>query len=166
MNWPRVWSVASFALVAAGLAGAPGAGHAAVTCRFESNSSVAFGPYDVTSTTPTDSLATVLVRCDSSTGGNPSVTVTLSVSPGASGSSRRMRHLGSSGDVLTYGLFRDAARSAAWGFTAGVDTVSQNLKIQNNRSAQASFTIYGRIPPLQDVTPGDYVDTVQVTLSP
>jgi spore coat protein U-like protein len=68
--------------------------------------------------------------------------------------------------VLSYGIFRDASRTALWGYTPGIDTVSQTLKVLTSRGVDASFTVYGRIPALQDVTPGDYTDTVQVTLSP
>jgi spore coat protein U-like protein len=54
------------------------------------------------------------------------------------------------------------------GFTPGdtddVDTMSQALRIPNTDSRSAEFTIYGRIPAVQDVSAGVYFDTVQLTI--
>jgi spore coat protein U-like protein len=167
MNCATAWSAARVLVAAALTVGAAGA-HAAAVCGFLTSSSTAFGSYDVLSTVPADTLATIRVRCDNIEPGNPTIILTVSVGTGAGSSvnSRRMRHTGGSGDVLNYGLFRDAGRSAVWGYTSGVDTMTQSIKVQNKRTVDTTFTIYGRIPAQQDVTPGDYVDSVQVTLSP
>jgi spore coat protein U-like protein len=167
MNCATAWSAARV-LAAAALAAGVSSAQAAAVCSFLTSSSAAFGSYDVLSTAPADTLAIIRVRCDNIEPGNPNITLTVSVGIGGGSSvnSRRMRHTGGSGDVLNYGLFRDAGRSAVWGYTAGVDTVTQSLKVQNNRTVDTTFTIYGRIAAQQDVTPGDYVDSVQVTLSP
>ena len=37
-------------------------------------------------------------------------------------------------DVLSYNLYRDAARTSVWGQTAGVDTMSSTLSVPNNAS--------------------------------
>lgn len=168
MNCRRAWPVSRRLVLAALLAAAGPAAFAAASCGIVSSSSTAFGAYDVLSTAPTDSLAIIKVRCDSVEPGNPNITLTMGVGTGYGGSvsSRRMRHAGGTTDVLNYGLFRDSSRSAVWGYTPGVDAVTQVVKVQNNRTAEATFTIYGRVPALQDVAPGEYVDSVQVTLSP
>jgi spore coat protein U-like protein len=167
MNCRTAWSAAR-ALAFAGIAWAcaPGA-QAAITCGFVSSSSTAFGVYDTASTAPADTVALIQVRCESDSGGNPNITLTLGIGPGAGGSvnNRRMQLAGGT-DLLYYGLFRDASRSAVWGYTPGVDAMTQQIKVQNSRTVDATFTVYGRIRAQQDVTPGDYTDTVQVTLSP
>ena len=167
MNCAMAWSAARV-LAAATLAVGAKSAQAAAVCSFLTSSSTAFGSYDVLSKAPADTLAIIRVRCDNIEPGHPNISLTVSVGTGAGSSvnSRRMRHTGGSGDVLNYGLFRDAGRSAVWGYTVGVDTVTQSIKVQNNRTVDTTFTIYGRIPAQQDVTPGDYVDSVQVTLSP
>lgn len=168
MKCRMAWS-AGRSLVIAGLVLGTGPwAWAAATCGFVSSSSTAFGAYDILSTAPTDTVALIQVRCDSIEPGNPNVSLTVAIGAGygSSVNNRRMQHTGGSGDVLNYGLFRDPGRSAVWGYTPGVDAQTLNVKVQNNRMAEATFTIYGRIPPQQDVTPGDYGDTVQVTLSP
>lgn len=172
MNCATAWSAARPLLLAAcAVLAAPQALAAPgnnASCGMVSGSSTNFGLYDITSTTPTDTVATITVRCENLDPGNPNTSLTIAIGSGSGGSvnNRRLRHTGGSGDMLNYGLFRDSGRSAVWGVTPGIDAMTQVVKVQNNRTAQALFTIYGRIPQQQDVTPGDYVDTVQVTLSP
>jgi spore coat protein U-like protein len=168
MNCATAWSAARPLLLAACAALAAPMATAAVSCGFVSGTSTNFGLYDVTSTVPTDTVATIQVRCESIDPGNPNMSLTVGIGAGNGGSvnNRRMRHTGGSSDILNYGLFRDGGRSAVWGVTPGIDAMTQVVKVQNNRTAQATFTIYGRMPAQQDVTPGDYADTVQVTLSP
>lgn len=141
---------------------------AATTCSFVSGGGVAFGPYDTLSASTADTALNLLVSCTRN-GGSQNVAVTVSMGVGANGTSvngRRMANTGGAGDFLTYGLFRDVTRSSAWGFTPGIDTVSQTIAVPNKGSASATFTVYGRIPPLQNVSAGGYSDTVQVTLTP
>lgn len=146
----------------------PQASMAATVCRLISGGSVAFGAYDTVAAMPTDTTLDLLVRCERN-GGPRHVTVTMALSAGMHGTSvsaRRMLHAGGSGSYLAYGLFRDSARTANWGMTPMVDTVSQTLPVPNKGSASMSFTIYGRIPPLQNPHVGSYTDSVQVTITP
>lgn len=167
MNCAMAWSAARVLLLTgAAVAASPGL-WAAAACGITSSGGAAFGNYDVLSPVPTDTLALVRVRCESVDPGNPNISLTLAIGPGGTGSvnGRRMRHAAGT-DSLGYGLFRDTGRSAVWGYTPGVDTLTQTIKVQNNRTAEATFSVYGRIPPQQDVTPGSYSDMVQVTLTP
>lgn len=146
---------------------AQGAG-AATDCKMVNATSLAFGPYDVLSTVPNDTLVTIDVACDRR-GGQATVDVVMAIGEGSNGTSindRRMLHTGGSGDYLSYNLFRDVSRTSVWGFSSGVDTMSRRLSIANNSTATTSFTIYARIPPQQDVTIGGYRDTVQITVTP
>lgn len=144
------------------------ASSAATLCRLVSGGGVAFGNYDIFSAAPNDTLLNIAVACDR-TGGPQNIVVTMSLSQGANGTSvnaRRMLNSGGAGDYLAYGLYRDVSRSSVWGFSPGIDTLSQTLAVPNNGSASVTFTIYGRLPPQQDVSAGSYSDSVQVTLSP
>lgn len=147
---------------------AAGPSLAATDCRITGGGGMAFGAYDVLSATPDDSLTTIVAFCTRN-GGPRNVTITLQLSQGTNGTSvnaRRMINLGPAGGYLNYGLFRDVSRSAVWGFSTGVDTVSQTVAIDNNASASVTFTIYGRIPAQQDVAVGSYTDAVTVTVTP
>lgn len=156
------------ALLALVLAGCAQASGAATVCRFVSGGTMIFGPYDALSSIPTDTVGSFQVRCDRD-GGPQNVTLALSLSAGANGSSvaaRALKQVGGSGDILVYGLYRDTGRSAVWGFSPGVDAGQQTLSIPNKSSAFATFTVYGRLPAQQNVSAGSYVDSVQVTLTP
>lgn len=148
------------------LSGGPAAAQSTV-CKITS-SGFAFGSYDPYLASPTDTIFSVLVGC-SRTGSPQNITVNLGVGPGsysATPAGRRMLHTGGSGAYLPYGLYRDASRVSPVGTTQTVDTLTQSLSVPNNGSAQATFTIYGRIPAQMDVPAGSYSDNVQVTVSP
>lgn len=139
---------------------------AATTCRFVTGGGVAFGPYDTLSASAVDTTLDLSVSCSRS-GGPQNISVTVSLGLGTNGISINARRMaGGSGDYLAYGLFRDVSRSSTWGFTPGVDTVSRTLSLPNNGSASVTFSVFGRIPALQDVSAGSYGDSVQVTLTP
>jgi spore coat protein U-like protein len=70
------------------------------------------------------------------------------------------------GEFLAYGLYTDAGRSKVWGFSNGVNTMSQSLSVPNKSSRSTTFIIYGRVPALQDAAVGSYSDLVQVTVTP
>ena len=137
------------------------------SCRLVSAASLAFGSYDAMVSTPTDTLTNVIVQCTRD-GGPHHVTVTLGLDRGLNGTSVNDRRLSKQGggDSLSYGLFRDASRSMVWGFSAGIDAASRTFAVPNNKFASETFTIYGRIPPQQNVSVGSYSDSVQITLMP
>lgn len=109
-----------------------------------------FGIYDTTSRSPNDAVGRVQISCQSG--------ATITVSTGGSGTyfPRAMR---SGSATLAYNLFVDAARTGilgTWGGGTQVIFVAQG----NNRSVP----LFGRIPPLQDVDPGVYTDTLTVSI--
>jgi spore coat protein U-like protein len=60
---------------------------------------------------------------------------------------------------VTYGLYRDAARTQAWGNTSGVNSLSGT----GSGFAQ-TVVIYGRVPPQSVPPPGAYRDTIVMTV--
>ncbi|WP_439520650.1 Csu type fimbrial protein [Hydrogenophaga sp.] len=71
---------------------------------------------------------------------------------------RRMRN--GAGGYIGYGIYRDAARTLAWGNSLGVNTVSGT-----GTGSPTPVTIHGRIPAQGGVSSGSYTDTVIVTLT-
>ncbi len=123
-----------------------------------SSGTVNFGAYDpvaANATSPKDSTGTVNVYCTVGT----LATVALDLGTHASGSTRRM--LGTSGDLLTYEVYRDSARTAVWN-TTNTDSGTSTSKLVPINSG---FIAYGRIPAAQDVRIGSYSDTVLVTVN-
>ena len=64
-----------------------------------------------------------------------------------------------SGANVTYGLYRDAARSLAWGSTIGTNTASGT-----GTGLTQTQTVFGRMPTQTTPKPGAYSDSVVVTV--
>jgi spore coat protein U-like protein len=102
-----------------------------------------------------DGTTTVSSTCTSGTPYN--VGLDPGGAPGATVTSRAMS--GPGGALLSYSLFRDAARTANWGNTVGADTVPAT-----GTGGVQTVTVFGRIPAGQFVGTGTYQDTITVTL--
>ncbi|QPC85639.1 spore coat protein u [Mesorhizobium sp. NBSH29] len=64
-------------------------------------------------------------------------------------------------ESVTYGLYKDAARSQPWGDVA---TPGSTVPGSGSGGTQ-NFTVYGRVPAQQTPSPGVYNDTVVVTVT-
>ncbi len=119
-----------------------------------------FGSYDVFSSYVKDSTGTLTVSCS-----NPeqkSMMVTILISSGSSGkfNPRQMQSSGGT-DRLNYYLFTDPSMTAIWGDgTGGSSTVTSVVA----RTSSFTSTIFGRIPAGQNVTTGNYSDTLTATV--
>jgi spore coat protein U-like protein len=123
-----------------------------VNCRL-SVPPLSFGTYDplaANASQPADTSAIVTVTCSRNT------TAALSFDFGLhalGGSDRDMRGPGT--DNLRYQIYRDSARSQGWG--QGGDA----LRILSKGITQPDeVTVFGRIPPQQEVQPGAYSDAL------
>jgi spore coat protein U-like protein len=121
-----------------------------------STTAVAFGSVGLIPAA-VDQTGTVSVTCTK----NSTYTVALDAgaSAGATTSVRKMKN-GAATEFVTYGLYRDAARSQNWGNTVGTDTAAGT-----GSGSATLFTIYGRIPVQSSPTPGAYADSVNVTVA-
>jgi spore coat protein U-like protein len=137
------------------------AGPSVAACKVTATG-VNFGAYDVFVAAPLDSAGTVTVFCDQ----NPPMDVTVAIGPSAGSGAflpRSMRNA-SGPDRLNYNLFTNASRNVVWGDgTAGTATV---LLFKLNKNHPQTATIYGRIPPAQNVSVGSYSDRITVTITP
>ena len=109
-----------------------------------------FDVYDTTSSQPNDAVGRVQISCKSG--------ATIGISAGGAGTffPRAMRN-GTS--TLSYNLFVDAARTGIWG-DWGTGTQVRFVGEGPNRT----IPIFARIPPLQDVEPGLYTDTLVASI--
>lgn len=134
----------------------PVAAHAAVKCSV-TTVGVAFGLYDVFSSTPVVSTGSVTIRCVGLGQGIEPVSVALNT--GTSGSFHPRKLFGGS-DTLSYNLYLDAGHSQIWG--DGTGGTMKHVSVSNSRPV--ILTIFGRIPPGQDVSAGTYSDTIVTTI--
>jgi spore coat protein U-like protein len=131
------------------------------------STSVAFGVYDPTLITPTDSSGNLTVRCTHSGRGASRINYTVTLSAGGSGNFA-LRQMRAGTATLDYNLYRDAARSLIWGTgTGGSGLVTGALVVNAGhfRISEVTYPIYGRIPAQQAVATGLYTDAIVVTLT-
>lgn len=148
-------TVLSFLALLSLFALAPGAD--AQNCAV-SSAGVIFGPYDVFNASPTYATGTISYSC-TGTGGSKTAMISLSTGSGTFAN----RTLKSSvGDVLNYNLYLKAANIQVWGDGTG-ETYRYGPFDPANKSSD-TLSVYGTIPPLQDVGVGSYRDTITVTM--
>ena len=134
-------------LLAAGAIAAPAQ---SATCDMTPQG-VNFGAYDPFEPGDLDGVGNISITCD------VDVSVTISLSSGTGSFSPRTMTSGA--NQMAYNLYTNAQRVLVWGDgSGGSDTVSATIRTQQ-------FPIYGRIPARQNIPPGDYGDTIFVTIS-
>jgi spore coat protein U-like protein len=119
-------------------------------------SNLAFGQYDplaANANQAADASASLNVVCTRNTG----ATISLDSGRNPVGSSRT---LAGSSQHVSYQLYRDAGRTQAWG--GGNDGILQFVSEGVHKPQQV--TLYGRIPPGQEVASGLYTDVVTATV--
>lgn len=116
-------------------------------------SPLGFGVY--VSTADLLGITTISITCTNTTPYN--IGLNAGLSTGATVTTRKMTN---GSNTLSYSLYKNSGRTTNWGNTVGTDTVSG----VGNGTAQ-TITIYGKIPMSQNVAPGAYTDTVQLTVT-
>lgn len=143
---------------------------AATTCT-SGNVSLSFGPYLSIDAAPLDAQANFVVTCSRTIApgdvspGKVTISVALGPSQGSSSIQNRQMFRGGGADLLNYNVYLDTGRISVWGNSDGVDTASQTLNIPNKATRSATFTFYGRVFPLQNLTPGAYSDSLLITVN-
>ncbi|MER9140880.1 spore coat U domain-containing protein [Mesorhizobium sp. M0830] len=102
-----------------------------------------------------DSSGQVSVTC------TPAATYTVSLSGGTTASPPTVRKMSKGAETVTYGLYKDAARTQPWGDAA---TPGSTLAGTGSGAVQ-NLTVYGRVPPQTTPSAGVYTDTVVVTVT-
>ncbi|MFO1406076.1 MAG: spore coat U domain-containing protein [Steroidobacteraceae bacterium] len=145
------------------LAGGPAV--AAMDCS-TSVPTLAFGTYDPTLATPTDVSSSMTVTCTRVPFDTFTVSYTISLSTGGSGS-YATRRMASGASQLNYNVYTNAARSQVWGngsSSTGVVGATMNF-VLFQFSQSVTHTAYGRVPAGQNANPGTYSDNLVVTLT-
>lgn len=127
-------------------------------CRVGTVSTLDFGASGFL-TSSLDAASSVSVTCTSSTPYR--VGLSAGSGAGATTSVRKMTRTVAPFSIVDYGLYRDAARSQNWGndTTGGSDTLNAA-----GTGTAASYGIFGRVPAQPTPEPGDYLDTVVLSV--
>lgn len=132
----------------------------AASCDIRAND-LQFDAYNSLRPAAVDSVSTILVQCETALAAEM-VAYSISVGSGQSGSFSPRTMIGP-GETLEYNLYVDSMRTTIWGDGSGGSvTVGGELNLPGQNSSER--IIYGRIPPLQSVPPGLYVDSIVISL--
>ena len=141
------------------------------TCALDDVSFMAFGSYDPMNDAPLDLMGQVSYRCFIKSGSTAApltsapvvstIAVEISISQGGSGSFDRRMSGGR--DDLRYNLYTDALYQVIWVDGSSGTSVYVTRGQPNNKVE--TVPVFGRIPGGQDVTSGQYLDNVVVTLN-
>jgi spore coat protein U domain-containing protein, fimbrial subunit CupE1/2/3/6 len=118
---------------------------------------LSFGTYDplaAHAAQPADATVEVILNCTRNT------PAALSFDLGLHSPSRGDRAMGGPGaSPLRYQIYRDAARSQVWAQgTEALRLIAHGVGVNDQ------FTVFGRIPPAQEVDPGAYSDVLTATV--
>jgi spore coat protein U-like protein len=119
-----------------------------------STSPVSFGTYNVFSTTATASTGTVTYWCAWAW------TVSVYLGKGTAGTNMPSRQMAGGANRLSYNLYLDAAHTRIWG-----DPTPNSYSASRVWFSGDTLTVYGLIPPLQDVATGSYSDSVTASVN-
>lgn len=143
--------------VIAALLATPGLAHA-INCSV-TVTPLAFGIYTPGTTAPLDSVADISVRCVAQPG-----SYTVTIGAGISGNQLARTLSAGAGNLLSYNLFRDAARTQVWGDGTPPTFVVSGSRDRVGRPTVNVHPLYGRIYAGQMPDPGSYTDSVVVTV--
>jgi spore coat protein U-like protein len=103
-----------------------------------------------------DVQSSIQVQCTNTTPYN------VGFDKGVNGASVTARQLkgGPSNETINYAIYSNSGRTTNWGNTIGTDTVTGT----GNGTPQ-TIQVYGRVPPQTTPTPGNYTDTITVTVT-
>jgi spore coat protein U-like protein len=105
------------------------------------------------------STSTISVNCTNTTPFN--IGLNAGTGTGATVTNRLMT---SGTNTLNYSLYQDSGHSLVWGNTVGTNTVSGTGGGLGGGSA-ITKTVYGQIPSQPGTPPGNYADTITVTVT-
>lgn len=122
-------------------------------------SPLVFGTYMPMRTSHLDVTGQIDVRCQAQPG-----SFSIVLSPGSSGDPLDRVMIAGVGDILSYNLFLDAARTQIWGDGSPPTLFASGSRTSAGRPSFHTFPVYGRIFANQAPDTGTYADNIVVTV--
>lgn len=134
------------------------------TCTV-SASGIVFGNYNPLSPTGDSAVGSWNVTCNAIGSGSATVAGTLTLSTGSSGS-YAARTMKSGPQALQYNIFTSPSHTQVIGDgSAGTFALSDAGTVTAGQVYQITGSLYGFMPPSQDVAAGTYTDSIVVTVT-
>lgn len=137
------------------------AASAAVTCTVQT-SGLSLSSYSPFSSVSSSASATIITNCSGGDSSGAQTVLTYTLSPGVSGNELARTLQMGPGQAINYNIYTDAAWTQIMGDgTRGTQTVSVCVSGAGcSVTSSYKFTLYGAVPPNQDIVPGTYTDTL------
>ncbi|MCY1518219.1 Spore Coat Protein U domain protein [compost metagenome] len=150
----------------ASLAGCTGVGAFTCSATVSVAAPLAFGNYDPAVATPKDNTTTITVvgKVTALVALLVTLSYTVSLDAGPTGSIANRQMTGPVGGTLGYNLYTDNARTTVWGLNSVPDSYNITASVIGT-TVTRNYTVYGRIPAAQYVAPGGYASTITVTVT-
>ncbi|HKY90645.1 MAG TPA: spore coat U domain-containing protein [Nevskiaceae bacterium] len=145
------------------LAGLPGRAWAVANCS-TSATSVAFGNYNPFSASATTSTGTVTVSCSLLGLISLGVNYKIKLSAGTGSSGYNPRQMANGVNKLNYNLYLDTNNGTGTIWTSTAPNIVEDGYFLGLGTVTRHYTVYGRIPALQNARRGTYLDTITVTV--
>lgn len=139
-----------------------GTAQAQQTCTVEA-ASADFGTYNVLLAGANDIVTSFSVSCFFQPPTPVLVTISIGPSPNSGSFDPRQMKLSGGSELLNYNLYIDSGRTQIWGDGTG-STFTLEERVFSQKNNYWTPSVYGRIPPGQDVTIGTYSETLTVTI--
>jgi spore coat protein U-like protein len=134
------------------------------TCTV-SASAIAFGNYNPLSSTGDSAVGSWSVICNAIGSGSATVAGTLTLSTGSSGT-YAARTMKSGTHALQYNIYLTPSHAQIMGDgSAGTFAPSDSGTVTAGQVYQVTGSLYGFMPPSQDVPAGSYSDSIVVTVT-
>jgi spore coat protein U-like protein len=144
--------------------GSPARAAVSFTCTV-SATGINFGVYNPLSTMGDSAAGSWSVTCTATGTGSATVSGTLSMSTGSSGQ-YATRTMMSGTNALNYNIYVTPSYTQIFGNgTAGTYAPSESGTVTAGQVYQVAGSMYGYMPPSQDVAPGRYSDTIVITVA-
>jgi spore coat protein U-like protein len=118
-----------------------------------------FGSYNVLLSAAHDTQSSITVDCNETPPARP--TISIGPSPNSGGFAPRQMKLSGGSELINYNLYIDSGMTQIWGDGSG-NTFTLNNAVF--KKAPWIATVYGRIPPEQNVSAGTYNEILTVTI--
>lgn len=121
-----------------------------------------FDSYDTLVMNTSDIAGTLTITCQSP---RHRICYTIKINQGTSGNFNG-RQMANNTERLGYNLYLDHNRTVIWGDGNGDTSYIKDFIVTNgkNNPITRTYTIYGRLPALQDVPSGNYLDSLQINI--
>jgi spore coat protein U-like protein len=126
---------------------------------------IAFGNYNPLTPTGDSAVGSWSVTCNAIGSGSATVAGTLTLSTGSSGT-YAARTLKAGTQALQYNIYLTPSHTQVLGDgSAGTFALSDSGTVTAGQVYQITGSMYGFMPPSQDVPAGTYLDTIVVTVT-